>query len=93
MDTRGRLRTALAAGCGTLSSEPAPEGFYRVESGVLPCISIARKNRRNVRDLVPAGTTLPSADRIEPAGQLIRVKPPGRRHCHGIVIGVLRRKL
>ncbi len=65
---------ALAAGCGTLSSEPAPEGFYRVESGDT-LYSIARKNRRNVRDLV-RWNNLPSADRIE-VGQLIRVKPPG----------------
>ncbi len=83
-DTAGRRRilgwilaaasAALAAGCGTLFSEPAPEGFYRVESGDT-LYSIARKNRRNVRDLV-RWNNLPSADRIE-VGQLIRVKPPG----------------
>lgn len=65
---------ALAAGCGTMSSEPAPEGFYRVESGDT-LYSIARKHRRNVRDLV-RWNNLPSADRIE-VGQLIRVRPPG----------------
>ncbi|WER44784.1 peptidoglycan DD-metalloendopeptidase family protein [Cupriavidus sp. WKF15] len=83
-DTAGRRRmlgwmiaaasAALAAGCGTMSSEPAPEGFYRVESGDT-LYSIARKQRRNVRELV-RWNNLPSADRIE-VGQLIRVKPPG----------------
>ncbi len=83
-DTAGRRRmlgwmiaaacAALAAGCGTMSSEPAPDGFYRVESGDT-LYSIARKQRRNVRDLV-RWNNLPSADRIE-VGQLIRVKPPG----------------
>ncbi|CAG2129622.1 peptidoglycan DD-metalloendopeptidase family protein [Cupriavidus numazuensis] len=83
-DTAGRRRmlgwmlaaasAALAAGCGTMSTEPAPDGFYRVESGDT-LYSIARNHRRNVRDLV-RWNNLPSADRIE-VGQLIRVKPPG----------------
>jgi len=64
---------ALVAGCGTMPGEPAPEGFYRVESGDT-LYSIARKQRRPVRDLI-RWNDLPSADRIE-VGQLIRVRPP-----------------
>lgn len=65
---------AVAAGCGTLASEPAPPGFYRVQSGDT-LYSIARRHKRSVRDLT-RWNDLPSADRIE-VGQLIRIQPNG----------------
>ena len=63
----------LAAGCGTLASEPAPDGYYRVQSGDT-LYTVARRHKRSVRDLV-RWNQLPSADRIE-VGQLLRVRPP-----------------
>lgn len=66
---------AVLAGCGTVgSNEPAPEGFYRVESGDT-LYAIARKHRRSVRDLV-RWNNLSDANQIE-VGQLVRVKPAG----------------
>ncbi|MDF3832613.1 peptidoglycan DD-metalloendopeptidase family protein [Cupriavidus basilensis] len=63
----------LAAGCGTMASEPAPDGYYRVQSGDT-LYTVARRHKRTVRDLV-RWNQLPSADRIE-VGQLLRVRPP-----------------
>lgn len=63
----------LAAGCGTMASEPAPDGYYRVQSGDT-LYTVARRHKRSVRDLV-RWNQLPSADRIE-VGQLLRVRPP-----------------
>jgi len=83
--TNGRRRRALgllaaaaaaclAAGCGTLASEPAPDGYYRVQSGDT-LYSVAQRHKRSVRDLT-RWNQLPSADRIE-VGQLLRIRPPG----------------
>ncbi|MGO4328339.1 peptidoglycan DD-metalloendopeptidase family protein [Cupriavidus sp. 2TAF22] len=63
----------LAAGCGTLASEPAPDGYYRVQSGDT-LYSVARRHKRSVRDLA-RWNQLPSAERIE-VGQLLRIRPP-----------------
>jgi murein DD-endopeptidase MepM/ murein hydrolase activator NlpD len=65
---------AVVAGCGTMAGEPAPPGFYRVQSGDT-LYSIARRHKRSVRDLV-RWNDLPSADRIE-VGQLVRIQPNG----------------
>ncbi|KDP89369.1 peptidoglycan DD-metalloendopeptidase family protein [Cupriavidus basilensis] len=63
----------LAAGCGTLASEPAPDGYYRVQSGDT-LYTVARRHKRTVRELT-RWNQLPSADRIE-VGQLLRIRPP-----------------
>ncbi|WP_420992597.1 peptidoglycan DD-metalloendopeptidase family protein [Cupriavidus sp. 30B13] len=63
----------LAAGCGTLASEPAPDGYYRVQSGDT-LYSVAQRHKRSVRDLT-RWNQLPNADRIE-VGQLLRIRPP-----------------
>lgn len=65
----------VAAGCGTMDTGPAPDGFYRVERGDT-LYSIARKHRRSVRDLTRWNPELGRPDQIE-VGQLIRVRPPG----------------
>lgn len=65
---------AVVAGCGTLASEPAPPGFYRVQPGDT-LYSIARRHKRSVRDLT-RWNDLASADRIE-VGQLVRIQPNG----------------
>lgn len=65
----------VAAGCSTMDSGPAPEGFYRVERGDT-LYSIARKHRRSVRDLTRWNPDLARPEQIE-VGQLIRVRPPG----------------
>ena len=38
--------SALLAACGTTPTEPAPDGFYRVERGDT-LYSIARRNKRS----------------------------------------------
>ncbi|WP_354686061.1 peptidoglycan DD-metalloendopeptidase family protein [Cupriavidus necator] len=65
----------VAAGCGTMDTGPAPDGFYRVERGDT-LYSIARKHRRSVRELSRWNPDLARQDQIE-VGQLIRVRPPG----------------
>ncbi|WP_454735138.1 peptidoglycan DD-metalloendopeptidase family protein [Cupriavidus necator] len=65
----------VAAGCSTMDSGPAPDGFYRVERGDT-LYSIARKHRRSVRDLTRWNPDLARPEQIE-VGQLIRVRPPG----------------
>ena len=68
------LAAALAA-CGTTgSTDPAPDGFYRVERGDT-LYSIARRHRRSVAELA-RWNNLASPDQIE-VGQLIRVRPAG----------------
>jgi len=64
---------ALMAACGTMSSEPAPEGYYRVERGDT-LYSIARRHNRSVSELA-RWSNIPDSSQIE-VGQLIRVKPP-----------------
>nr|WP_315598019.1 peptidoglycan DD-metalloendopeptidase family protein [uncultured Cupriavidus sp.] len=64
---------ALLAACGTVPSEPAPEGYYRVERGDT-LYSIARRHNRSVAEL-SRWSNLPDSNQIE-VGQLIRVKPP-----------------
>lgn len=64
---------ALLAACGTTPSEPAPEGYYRVERGDT-LYSIARRNKRSVAELA-RWNDLSNAHQIE-VGQLIRVRPP-----------------
>lgn len=67
------MASGLAA-CGTVGDGgPAPDGFYRVKSGDT-LYSIARRNRRSVRDLV-RWNNLANANEIE-VGQLLRVRPP-----------------
>jgi len=61
------------AACGTMSSEPAPEGYYRVERGDT-LYSIARRHNRSVSELA-RWSNIPDSSQIE-VGQLIRVKPP-----------------
>lgn len=68
------LSATLLAACGTTPTEPAPEGFYRVERGDT-LYSIARRNRRSVADLA-RWNDLADTNQIE-VGQLIRVRPPG----------------
>ena len=65
---------ALLAACGTTPSEPAPDGFYRVERGDT-LYSIARRNKRSVAEL-SRWNDLSNTNQIE-VGQLIRVHPPG----------------
>ncbi len=64
---------AMLAACGTTPSEPAPEGYYRVERGDT-LYSIARRHKRSVAELT-RWNDLPSANQIE-VGQLVRVRPP-----------------
>lgn len=63
----------LLAACGTTPSEPAPEGYYRVERGDT-LYSIARRHGRSVAE-VSRWSNLADNNQIE-VGQLIRVKPP-----------------
>ncbi|WP_454763550.1 murein hydrolase activator EnvC family protein [Cupriavidus campinensis] len=67
------LMATLLAACGTAPTEPAPDGFYRVERGDT-LYSIARRNRRSVAELA-RWNDLANTDQIE-VGQLIRVRPP-----------------
>lgn len=75
--TLGRLAAislaAMLAACGTTPSEPAPEGYYRVERGDT-LYSIARRHNRSVADLA-RWSNISDSSQIE-VGQLIRVKPP-----------------
>lgn len=75
--TLGRLAAislaAMLAACGTTPSEPAPEGYYRVERGDT-LYSIAKRNNRSVSDLA-RWSNISDAGQIE-VGQLIRVTPP-----------------
>lgn len=64
---------AMLAACGTTPSEPAPEGYYRVERGDT-LYSIARRNNRSVAELA-RWSNISDSSQIE-VGQLIRVKPP-----------------
>ncbi|MEN7531205.1 peptidoglycan DD-metalloendopeptidase family protein [Cupriavidus sp. DL-D2] len=61
------------AACSTTPSEPAPEGYYRVERGDT-LYSIARRNNRSVAELA-RWSNIPDKSQIE-VGQLIRIKPP-----------------
>ncbi len=65
---------AMLAACGTTPTEPAPDGFYRVERGDT-LYSIARRNKRSVAEL-SRWNDLSNSNQIE-VGQLIRVRPPG----------------
>jgi len=67
------LTASLLAACGTTPTEPAPDGFYRVERGDT-LYSIARRNRRSVAELA-RWNDLTDTNQIE-VGQLIRVRPP-----------------
>lgn len=75
--TLGRLAAislaAMLAACGTTPSEPAPEGYYRVERGDT-LYSIARRHNRSVSELA-RWSNISDSSQIE-VGQLIRVKPP-----------------
>lgn len=75
--TLGRLGAlalaATLAACGTTPSEPAPEGYYRVERGDT-LYSIARRHNRSVSELA-RWSNISDSSQIE-VGQLIRVKPP-----------------
>ncbi|AVA33206.1 murein DD-endopeptidase MepM/ murein hydrolase activator NlpD [Cupriavidus metallidurans] len=66
--------SALLAACGTTPTEPAPDGFYRVERGDT-LYSIARRNKRSVSELA-RWNNMSNTNQIE-VGQLIRVRPPG----------------
>jgi len=63
----------MLAACGTTPSEPAPEGYYRVERGDT-LYSIARRHNRSVAEL-SRWSNLADNNQIE-VGQLIRVRPP-----------------
>ncbi|RZT42575.1 peptidoglycan DD-metalloendopeptidase family protein [Cupriavidus agavae] len=63
----------LLAACGTTPSEPAPEGYYRVERGDT-LYSIARRNGRSVAELA-RWSNISDTSQIE-VGQLVRIKPP-----------------
>jgi murein DD-endopeptidase MepM/ murein hydrolase activator NlpD len=69
-----RSLSALLAACGTTPTEPAPDGFYRVERGDT-LYSIARRNKRSVSELA-RWNNMSNTNQIE-VGQLIRVRPPG----------------
>lgn len=75
--TLGRLAAisvaAVLAACGTTPTEPAPEGYYRVERGDT-LYSIARRHKRSIAEL-SRWNDLPNTDQIE-VGQLVRVRPP-----------------
>lgn len=78
--TMATLTATLLAACGTTPTEPAPDGFYRVERGDT-LYSIARRNRRSVAELA-RWNDLTDTNQIE-VGQLIRVRPPAAAAASG----------